>query len=107
RSGLDPMRGEQARGDRSARARRADRDDGQLSESVRDRGEEPVRHVARAGDVALVALVRLADVEDDDLVGLHQALELVEVDRVEVGAHAGWIDDVAGKVEDADRTEAA
>src|SRR5205809_3097423 len=66
RTRLDALRGEDARGDRRARARRANRDHRLLlgAEVVGEGADEAVRHVPRAVDVALVALAFLAYVED-------------------------------------------
>ena len=58
----------------------------------------------RAGDVAAVALVLLADVEHGDAVG-EQMLELLDLDTAQrLGGRR--VDDVAGEIEEADRVQA-
>ena len=75
-----PGGAEDARGDRRARARLADRDDRQrAAEAVLRRlPRDAVRDVAAARDEALVALVRLADVEQLDPAVSEPALELLD-----------------------------
>ena len=72
-----------------------------------DRGQQPVRDVPRAGDVALVALVGLAHVEQDHAVLRDESLELVQVDRFELRLAAGRVDDEPVELEQADGVEAA
>ena len=86
-----PAAVEDARGDHRARAGRADRDHGLLlgAEVVGEGADEAVRHVPRAVDVALVAFRLLAHVEHLDLAVGQQALEVVDLDRVERLARVG------------------
>src|SRR5438552_7792216 len=66
---IDSRRGHHARRDRGARSRLADRHDRlPAGEPVLGRlSREPVRDVAAARDIAAIALVGLADVDELDL----------------------------------------
>src|SRR5205823_14796558 len=82
---LDPRRLQHAGGYRGARPALTDRDDGAAVEEARLRrgASGAIGEMARAGDVALVPLVRLPHVEQLDRVVGEQPLELLERDRLE------------------------
>src|SRR5205085_7233367 len=92
--------------DRGPRSALADRDHGAVArELVGPDADEPVRDVDAAGDVAGVAFVELAHVDELDGVALEQAAELVDGDRLHRLLRRG-LGEVAGEVEEADRTQA-
>ena len=96
---------EDARRDGGPRARLADRDDRLVAREVGlAEREQAVRDVAAAGDVAGVALVLLAHV-DELGPALEERVELLDRDELERLRAAA--EDVAGDVEVADRAEAA
>src|SRR5207248_5367701 len=94
-----------ARRDRRSRTALADGDDRpSAAQSVRRRlPRGAIGQVAAARDEAVVALVRLADVEQVDLVRGEPTLELV--DRHGLGPLAAAALRPAGEVEGADRPE--
>src|SRR4029078_11366720 len=76
--------GEHARGDAGAGAAGADRDDGpRVVELLAVGAREPVRDVPATWDVAVVALVLLADVEHLDRVLFDEALQLLDPHRLQ------------------------
>src|SRR5262249_12570642 len=103
-SRVDAVRGENARGDRGARAGVADRDDRLLADTVAAHPQQAIGDVARARDVAAVALVLLTYVEHLDLAGREQPLHLVQLDRGEA-LLGGRVKRVAAYVEQPDRTQ--
>src|SRR5215207_2864526 len=102
---VDAARCEHARSDPGSSARAADRYDGPVGESSGDRGQQPVGDVPRADDVAVIALVGLAHVEQDHSVLRDEPLELVEVDRLEPRVAAGRVDDETVEVDETDCVE--
>ena len=78
---------------------------GPVGEAVGDRGQQSVRDVSRARDVALVALVGLPHVQQDDGVLPHERLELFDVDRFEPFLAAGRVDDEPFELQQADGTK--
>ncbi len=95
--------GEDARCDRGARPGLADRDERSVGRELDGaEREETVGDVAAAGDVARIALVLLADV---DQLGarLEDLVELLDPDELEVLRAA--TEDVPRDVEDADRAQ--
>src|SRR5205085_11819126 len=96
-----------ARGDRGPGAGLADRHDGlAVAELVLPGADEAVRDMPAAGDVAVVALVGLAHVEELDRARGEQALELVDRDGREPVRRVGILQ-VAGELDEADRAQAA
>src|SRR5436309_5454006 len=96
---------EHARCDRGARAALADRHDRTVADKTVLRGLSrcAVWEVSAAGDEAAVALVRLADVVEEDLVVCEPPLELVDRDRLHLLVSAA--DSPADEVEDPDRVQ--
>ena len=107
RARVEPLAREQRRGDRRARPALAHREDRlrAVECAAAELSEQPVRDVARARDVARVALGRFAHVDDLNVGG--RVEELLQLDDVHgrerlLGARR---EDVAGEIEDADRPE--
>ena len=106
RAGADSFGRERAGSDSSSGAGRADgHDQAAVLELVAVGAHEPVGDVPAAGDVALVALVLLAHVEELDRVRGEQRLELLDPDRLEP-LRRGELEQVAAEVEQPDRPQA-
>src|SRR5438067_12849338 len=107
RANVHPGRGDHARGDRCAGAAAADRDDravpGKILEALAD---DPVRHVPCALDVALVALGLLAHIEDLYLAVGQHAVEVLDLERLELLARVP-MREIAAQLEQADGAQSA
>src|SRR5947208_13565365 len=106
RPGRDAVGGQDARGYRGACAALADRDDrAAVRQLAGELADKAVRNVAALRDIALVALVLPADIDDLDRVVREESLELVDADRLEpIGA--GRTEQVAREVEQAHGSQA-